>query len=247
MSLFSKGFNNVREEQKRQEESFKRRKGQLFKFFLTNNQPDGTIVFLHNEPITFAAHTVKNSNQKWETKICVAGQDECEYCNRGDKPALKGAYIIIDRTPFEVKDPDGKSRINEGQLKLYIASTRVLSQLDRKNSKNIDKGGKGLIGKEWDISRTGSGTNTMYEFEMGDEFEVNSAVISDLLNEELQQFAPKNDSPAEIERAMTELLKEQLNKMLPYEDNSSDSDEEDEENEESQPKRNSLIGRRIKR
>lgn len=224
MGFFSKGFNNVREEQKRNEAAAKARKGQLFTFFLTANSPEGIIVFLHNEPITFPAHVVQEG-QRWNTKVCVASEGNCEYCARGDKPSTKGGYIIIDRTPFEYTDANGKKKVNKGQLKLFLPGIRVLGQLDRKNTL------KGLTGKEWFISRTGSSTSTTYDFESGDNVEITAAMIRDLLNEEIKRFAPTNDSPQEIERAMLELLKNQLDKLLPYEredvdvENSPDEDE----------------------
>lgn len=223
MSFFSTGFNNVREEQKRNEAAAKARKGQLFTFFLTANAPEGVIVFLHNEPITFPAHVVQEG-QRWNTKVCVASEGNCEYCARGDTPSTKGGYLIIDRTPFEYTDASGKKKVNKGQIKLFLPGIRVLGQLDRKNTL------KGLTGKEWYISRTGVSTSTVYDFESGEEVKLTAEEIGDLLNEELKRFTPKNDSPQEIERAMMELLKNQLDKLLPYGHSNPEEEEEEEEN-----------------
>lgn len=236
MSFFSTGFNNVREEQKRAEAASKARKGQLFSFFLTSSAPEGVIVFLHNEPITFPAHVIQEG-QRWSTKVCVASEGNCEYCARGDSPSTKGGYIIIDRTPFEYTDSSGKKRTNEGQLKLFLPGIRVLGQLDRKNSI------KGLTGKEWYISRTGVSTATTYDFESGDTLNITAEYIGSLLNDELKKFTPKNDSPQEIERAMMELLKNQLDRLLPYGHN---PEEEKEEEELEQKNSNSLLIRKRK-
>lgn len=239
MGFFSKGFSNVREEQKRNEATAKARKGQLFTFFLTANAPEGVIVFLHNEPITFPAHVVQEG-QRWNTKVCIASEGNCEYCARGDKPSTKGGYIIIDRTPFEYTDASGKKKINKGQLKLFLPGIRVLGQLDRKNTL------KGLTGKEWYISRTGTSTSTTYDFESGDSVEITASMIRDLLNEEIKRFAPNNDSPQEIERAMTELLKNQLDKLLPYDKEDVDVENSPEDDSESGGSNFSLLNRRRK-
>lgn len=235
--FFNTGFSKVRDEQKRSEAAAKARKGQLFTFFLTSSSPEGVIVFLHNEPITFPAHVVQEG-QRWNTKVCVANEGNCEYCARGDKPSTKGGYIVIDRTPFSYTDSSGKTKTNKGQIKLFLPGIRVLGQLDRKNQL------KGLTGKEWYISRTGTSTSTVYDFESGDNVEISSLEIKDLLNDELKKFAPKNDSPQEIERAMMELLKHQLNKLLPYEVDDFNESDSAEENEDEKKGSTRLLNRR---
>lgn len=153
--------------------------------------------------------------------------------------STKGGYIVIDRTPFEYTDQSGKKKVNEGQLKLYLPGIRVLGQLDRKNTL------KGLTGKEWYVSRTGSSTSTVYDFESGEDIQISAAMIRDLLVEELKQFAPKNDNPAEIERAMLALLQDQLKKLLPDTASENVEDDDDEEVQE-RPKPVRLLGRRNK-
>lgn len=222
-SLFKKGYEAARVEKKRQEEARENRGKRLFRFFLTGEGAEARVRFLTEEPINFNEHTVpvyRGGKDRYDNVIC--NQDDCHLCERGDKPSFKGAFLIWDYSKYETKDKNGKKKKVEGSLKLYVAGTRVLSQLDRLSSKY------GLTSRDYEISRTGSGTETSYMFERTDETsKLTKAQITNMLPEKLRDdFDGTMDS-------LYNIVEEQLKTYLPDskdDDGEDDEDFEDEDN-----------------
>ena len=234
MGFFKSGYSAVKKEQKKAERRQKEMNGKLFDFFITEANPEAQMVFLHEEPIVFQAHQLQvfrgNGRKGYDTKVCVAEREDCPICAEGDKPSTKGAFIVIDRTPYEFKSKkDGKKTVNNGRILLYTPGLRVLGVLTKKHERG------GLTGYEWDVTRIGSGTATTYDFERGNKTKVTAKEIEQLLPEVLRkEFTPASDSQDDIEEAMMALLENQLERMLPEsvgddEDYDDDIDEDDEE------------------
>lgn len=215
MGLFKSGYEAVQKEQERQEKAYENMKGKLFSFFLTEGNPAATILFLNNEPVTFYAHQVETfmggGKRRFETKVCTSAEGNCSLCESGDRPSMKGAFLVWDTTPFEYTDKNGKKQKSEGSLRLYTPGIRVLGQLDRLNTKH------GLTNWSWEVSRTGTRTSTTYSFDRDEQQPKRTAAeIRNMLPEALKDtFKPKSDSADDIEEAIMDILRDQCERLLP--------------------------------
>lgn len=233
MALFKRGYEAAREEKQRQDERREQLGKRLFRFFLGSDGDEARVRFLTEEPINFNEHTIKTmkgGKERYDTVLCD-GSDSCPYCADGDKPSFKGAFLVFDRTPFEVKDDKGKKKTVNGSLKLYVAGTRVLSQLDRLSSKY------GLTDRDYDISRSGKGTQTSYMIERTDEISpLTSKKVENMLPEKLRE---SYDGTAE---SLYKIIEEQLEMYLPDSSHkSNDDDDEEEDDEEEYKSRKNLV------
>lgn len=255
MALFKKGYDSVREEKKRQEEAREKMNKRLFRFFLTGDGAEARVRFLTEEPINFYEHTIKTfkgGKERYDNVLCCGNDEGCPYCEDGDKPSFKGAFLVWDYTPFEAKDKNGKKKKVNGSLKLYVGGTRVLSQLDRLSSRY------GLTSRDYEISRTGTGTETSYMFERTDDVsKLTKAQITNMLPDKIAE-----DFDGSMESLYT-IIENQLKLGLPdtkdFEDDEDEEedgeeynsrknlvgieDEEDEEDEEEKPKKKTMLKR----
>lgn len=217
MALFKKGYEAARQEKKRQEEVREQMGKRLFRFFLSGDGAEAKVRFLTEEPINFNEHTVKvykGGKERYDTFLCT-GDEACPYCAEENKASFKGAFLIWDYTEFEVKDSNGKKKKVDGSLKLYVAGTRVLSQLDRLSNRY------GLTERDYYISRTGTGTDTSYMIERTDDVvPLTKAKITNMLPEKLRDsFDGSPDS-------LYSIVEEQLKMYLPNYSADEDDDEE---------------------
>lgn len=221
MGVFSrKGYKAVEEEKKRQEN----RRG-LYRFFITGDGSEAEVRFLTDSPITFSEHsikTVRNGKEMFDNVICTGDERPCPHCANGERPSFKGAYLIWDEREFEAKDANGKKKKVKGSLKLYVAGTKVLSQIQRLYSKY------GLLDKQYTIVRLGEGTSTTYTFERGES-------LTPLSDKEIENMLP--DNLRKLYDGTQDSLYDIIEKVLESEivnsgSLSSDDDTEDEEDEE---------------
>ena len=218
MALFKKGYEAARQEKKRQEAMREQMGKRLFRFFLSGDGAEAKVRFLTEEPINFNEHTVKvfkNGKERYDSFLCT-DDDTCPYCEEGNKSSFKGAFLIWDYSEFESKDSNGKKKKVKGSLKLYVAGTRVLSQLDRLSNRY------GLTERDYYISRTGTGTDTSYMIERTDDvIPLTKAKITNMLPEKLrEQFDGTMES-------LYAIVEEQLKMYLPDYDNSEEEYEEE--------------------
>lgn len=215
-NIFKRGYEAVEEEKKKQDAREEARGKQLYKFFLKNDGDEADIHFLTEEPITFYEHCIVGRGGKIENYICVG--EDCSFCEDGNKPSFKGAFLVWDKRPYKYTDKNGKTKKGKGQLKLFVQGARVLSQLDRISSKY------GLTNRDVTISRSGTGQNTSYVIDRGDECKYSKSEIIDMLPEKLRdKFTGKMDS-------LYSIVEEQLNLLIGLtEDSEDDEDEDDEE------------------
>lgn len=254
--LFSTGYEAVKQEQERQEKSYENLKGKLFGFFLTEKNPSATILFLNNKPITFYAHTVEafsgGGKRRYETKVCVAeAGDNCQFCDSGDKPSMKGAFLVWDATPFEYTGKDGKKQQADGSLRLYLPGIRVLGQLDRLNTKH------GLTSHSWEVSRTGTRTSTTYSFDRDEPqnpwtAEEIANMLPEALRDKFKADLATAKTEEQVEAVVMKILQDQVERLLPDEvetevpSNSSDEEVSSGDEPEEKPKAKvSSLGRRL--
>lgn len=242
-SLFKRGYKAVEEEKKRQEEENKNRKGKLFRFFIQGDGAEADLRFLTEEPITFYEHNIKktvNGKDRYDTVVCSG--DNCPECAKGSRPSFKGAYLVVDRRPYEYTDKDNKKVTGKDQLRLFVQGQKVLSQLDRISQRY------GLTDRDVTIIRLGTGTQTSYTIERGEKEELTSKEIANFLPDFLQE---KYDGDME---SLYEIVSEQLEKDLPKETDSDDDEGEevrnklvsadDEEEETPKPKSRLRLGKK---
>lgn len=223
MAMFKKGYEAARQEKKRQEEVRESMNKRLFRFFLTGDGAEAKVRFLTEEPINFNEHTVKtyrSGKERYDNVLCC-DDESCSLCKEGDKPSFKGAYLIWDYSTYESKDKNGKKKKVNGSLKLYVAGTRVLSQLDRLSNRY------GLTSRDYEISRTGTGTDTSYMIERTDEItKLTKAQITNMLPEKL-----KEDFDGTME-SLYSIIEEQIKLCLPKDSDFGGEDEDEDEDEE---------------
>ena len=135
-SWFSSGYDVVKEE------AAKNTYGDEFRI------DDGEAVkvrFLSEEPVSFRQHN-PNIEGKWPKYTCRQGLDGgCPLCKVGHKARFVGAFSVYD--------------YRDKKVKVYVQGIRVLKVLDRLH---VREGG--LMGQDFEITRTGTGTDTTYNF-----------------------------------------------------------------------------------
>lgn len=224
-SLFQRGYETAREEKKRQDEVREQSGKRLYNLFLKDDGDEAPVRFLTEEPVNFYAHNIKSvrgGNERFDTFVC-SQDDDCPFCEDGDRPSYKGAYLVYDKRTVEVKDPKtGKKKKIKGQLRLYIQGMRVISQLDRLSSRY------GLTKCDYIIARVGKGQNTSYTFDRDtDENEkMTKKEIENLLPEKLRELY---DGTME---SLYTIVEEQIAMMLPGENTSGSSYDDDDDDEE---------------
>lgn len=235
--LFNTGYTAVKEEKERQERNREKVKGKLWDFYLSDDGDEAQVRFLTEEPVNYYAHSVPEKGGRYQEHICTQ-DDDCEYCNEGDKPQFKSAYLIWDKREYETTNEKGKKVKKSGCLRLYTQGTKVTSQLARISSKS------GITVKDLNIVRSGKGTQTSYMFE--NDFE-REPLTADEVREMLavlpeeQQAMYKGDVKKGNKSLLNVVMAQLEMRMDDYEeDKNTDYDESDgDEDEEETPRRSS--------
>lgn len=223
--LFARGYEASREEKARQDKARENAGKKLWRFYLAKDGDEADLRFLTEEPVNFYEHNLKRGD-RYEQYCCVG--DDCPFCEDGDRPTYKGAYLVVDRREYEYTDKDGKKKTGKNQLRLFVQGMKVISQLDRISDKY------GLSNRDVTIVRLGKGTQTTYTIERGDEEKLSKKEIEQLLPEKLrEQYDGTMDS-------LMTIVEEQL-MMLTKDYNPEDDIDEDEEDDVEDTKRSRLI------
>lgn len=161
---FNTGYDAVQEYSKELEEKQSNSGKQPFVLSLVLKDGESRIVkFITKEPVTFREHYLPNAKGK-KFYTCLDGmidehgnRMECPFCSAGNKPSFRGAYLVLDRTE-DKWESNGEVKKAKNQIKLFKQGIKVLKVLDKMSSKRDIT--------EWDIeiTRTGSGTDTQYNF-----------------------------------------------------------------------------------
>lgn len=217
--MFKRGYQASREEKERQDKQRENAGKKLFRFFLSEDGEEADLRFLTEEPINFYEHNIKGKSNGRDTftQFTCTGEG-CSLCEDGDRPTYKGAYLVVDRREYEYTDKNGKKQKGKNQVRLYIQGMRVISQLDRISEKY------GLTNRDVTVVRLGSGTQTTYTIERGDEEKLTKKEIESLLPEKLrEQYDGTMDS-------LYAIVEEQL--MMYAKDYTPHEDEEDDDEDE---------------
>lgn len=233
MGLFKRGYEASRAEKERQDKARENAGKKLWRFFLSDDGDEADLRFLTEEPVNFYEHNLKKGDNRFEQYTCTG--DDCPFCEDGDRPTYKGAYLVVDRREYEYTDANGKKQKGKNQVRLFVQGMKVVSQLDRISEKY------GLSNRDVTIVRLGTGTQTTYTIERGEEDKLSQKEIENLLPEKLRE---KYDGT--MDSLMT-IVEEQL--MLCAWDSPADNDEDKDDDssslinldEEDKPKKKSLF------
>lgn len=149
---------------KRQAEVAERKEsveGAVREFWLKEDE-SAVIQFLQDEPFCFDAHTVKTRGGKFATVPCQLNtKKHCALCNEGVKQTWKAAFKLLDYRGSWDKD---KKRFKHDTPveKIWIVGPTIANQIKQQ----MDKRKKELTELVFEVSRSGAGKESLYNFEM---------------------------------------------------------------------------------
>ena len=148
---------------RRQAEIAERRsemENQVKEFYLKDGE-SATIQFLHDEPYCYDAHSVRDKNGRFSVVPCQLNtQRRCEMCSRGIKQTWRAAFKILDYRGSWDKDKK-KFTYDKPVEKIWKVGATIANQL-----KSIrDRRGRELTEMVLEVTRSGSNTDTTYNFE----------------------------------------------------------------------------------
>lgn len=213
-NMFIRGYDASRKEKERQDKARENMGKRLWRFFLREDGEEADLHFLTEEPVNFYEHNLKVGDNKFEQYTCTSATGSCPFCDDGDRPSYKGAYLVVDHREYEYTEKDSnKKKRGKDQVRLFIQGMKVVSQLDRISNRY------GLSNKDVTVIRLGKGTQTTYTIERGDECKYSAKEIRNLLPEKLR------DDYDGSEDSLMAIIEEQL--MMMTKDYQPEYDEED--------------------
>lgn len=136
--------------------------GSQVRDFYIKSGESAVIQFLQDEPYCFDAHQVQDAKGNWQTIPCQLNTGKhCVLCSKGVKQTWKAAFKILDYRGTWNKEK-GCFNNDEPIVKIWKVGSTVAQQL--KNL--IDKKKKDLTEMVIEVSKSGSGTDTTYNFEI---------------------------------------------------------------------------------
>lgn len=210
MRRVRRGFDAVKEVQKQQEGG---NRGKIFPLFLREDE-ETEVVFLSDTPILFYEHTIKNGD-KWDSVICTGGTEEgCSHCDDGEKARPKGALLVLDyreweQTVYKDGKDTGKKRTLPFGLRLFARGMKDIQPLDIMNRRH------GLLKWNWYLNRTGTGTQTSYSFDRGEETELTQEDWDDI--ETLLPFEVQGKLDVTDPEQMADLVEYVVNPSFKFE------------------------------
>jgi len=179
-------------------EEIAEREGQIPEFFLTEDNDTANVQFLSDEPLVVDGHQVKNNKGKWLFTPCqLEKQRSCLMCSEGIKITTKFAFKVLDFRSDWDKDKK-RFKGSKPSEKIWFMGMKQAEQL----KSFADKKGKELSEAVFEVSRSGSGKTTTYNYQMA--FDKNEVRIKPIEWEE--QHDP-------IEKIVKPLKDDELEKM----------------------------------
>lgn len=126
-------------------------------------KPDESAIiqFLQDEPYCYDAHVVKDKRGDWQTVPCQMNNSKhCVLCSDGVKQTWRAAFKILDYRG--TWDKDKKRFKNDKPVeKIWKVGSTIAQQLKQL----VDKKGKDLTEMVFEVTRSGSGKDSSYNFE----------------------------------------------------------------------------------
>lgn len=221
MSVFRKrGFQAHKKEDERRKKEQAQRSNGLWRFFLKDGEEDVPVRFLTEEPILFYEHSIKTPDGKFDNATCTG--EECVHCAGGSRPSYKGAWLIVDGREYTYKK-DGKDMTGKDQLRLYVRGSTDVGKLDRLSRKF------GLTTRPYFATKTGSGTSTSYELDRGEEDELTSKELANLLAK-LPEKYKKHADPDDME-TLYDIVEDCIHGDVIEDDSTASTSNDDDEEE----------------
>lgn len=155
------GWGAVARRQKEVAERREEAESSVRDFWLKDGE-SAQIQFLQAEPYCYDAHSVKDSKGNWKLVPCQLNTGKhCVMCSSGIKQVWRAAFMVLDSRGTWNKE---KSRFNHDKpiLKIWKVNSTVAQQLKQL----VDKKGKELDEMVLEVTRSGGGKNTSYNFEI---------------------------------------------------------------------------------
>lgn len=153
------GWGNVAN-RKKQVEASKSDEDAIRDFWLADGE-SAIVQFVTDEPYCVDGHNIKTDAGKWGFEVCqLVEQRHCVMCRSGLKKTWKAGFKVLDYRG--TWDAEKKKFKHDKQVeKLYMVGAAIAEQLKALT----DKRGKALSTMVLEISRSGSGKSTAYNFE----------------------------------------------------------------------------------
>lgn len=218
--LNRRGYKAFKKEEEQIKKRQEQRKNNLWRFFLGDRDgEDIPILFLTEEPILFYEHNVP-SGKGYDNVICTE-DDKCPHCKDGNYASYKGAFLIVDTRTFK----NSRDEEVSNQVKLLVRGQKDIAKLGRLSSKF------GLTNRPYYVTKVGTKQNTTYEFERGEEHELELEEIEEFLETLPEGLLTHAD--AEDEETLYDIVEHciygDVIEGLSFDDDSDEEDDDDDE------------------
>ena len=131
------------------------------KDFWLKSDETATVQFLQDEPYCFNAHQVKDKKGNWTLVPCQLDTSKhCVLCSSGVKQTWRAAFKILDYRGSW--DKDKKAFTYDKPIeKVWKVGATIANQLKQ----IVDKKGKDLTELVFEVTRSGTGKDSSYNFE----------------------------------------------------------------------------------
>lgn len=129
--------------------------------FWLKSEETAIIQFLQDEPYCYDAHQVKDKRGNWSVVPCQLNTGRhCVLCSEGVKQTWRAAFKIIDYRGSWDSDKK-KFKYDKPIEKIWKVGATIAQQLKH----IVDKKGKNLTEMVFEVTRSGSGKDSSYNFE----------------------------------------------------------------------------------
>jgi hypothetical protein len=224
MAIFKQGTDRFEQ----QEREMQNRSYKTFRemFFVDDDKGTKTIAFLHDDPIQFMGHNVKDGN-RFDIYVCGVDVDDedsgCRLCESGARPTLYGAYLVYIDQHGSYKDRRGERVQRKPEVRIWLVGARKMGAIQtlRARCKNT------LQGFMCDVVKTGTGQQTVYQV-----FKNEDADYPD--TDEIREAFPEKIQNAwrGTEKSTIKLLTDALLEYSQFDNDTANVDDDDEDVEE---------------
>jgi len=156
----SRGWGDLARRQAEVAKEREDKENRVREFWLMSDE-SAIVQFLSDEPFCYNAHVVKK-NGKFTTIPCgLDVRKHCALCSSGVRQVWKAAFKVLDYRGSWDADKK-KFTYDEPVEKMWIMGATLATQIKQ----IIDKKGRALTSMVFDVSRSGSGKNSTYNFEI---------------------------------------------------------------------------------
>jgi len=151
------GIDDELEQQKERKKKYQEGGGYgLRDFWMKIDEEDVLVRYLTEEPVVIDRHSFY-VNGNWERPTCL-GDEDCPYCKCPEeivnKKRREGAHLLVDHREWETKE----GNIYKDELKVGVWAASHIAGF-RKDAKETEEG---KLMREWKMTRTGTGPQTVY-------------------------------------------------------------------------------------